>query len=162
MRFDFPSILTPRVLVGIISVAAVLLILAFIGAELSAPAPVSGDVVAVLTVIPAPSGTPVPAATPTLDPNAPTLIPTPAPGEISVGSYVQIKGTEGQGLRIRSEPGLNSNPLFIGYDAEVFVIKDGPRQADGYSWYYLVAPYDETRAGWAASDFLNIIPAPQQ
>ena len=55
---------------------------------------------------------------------------------------------------------MNSDQLFLGYDAEVFVVKDGPRQADGYTWYYLVAPYDDTRAGWAASNFLNIIPAP--
>jgi hypothetical protein len=162
MRFDFRSILTGRVMAGAISVATVLLILTFIWIELSAPPPASGNVVAVLTIIPAPSGTPVPLPTPTLDPTIPTPTSTPAPGEIAVGSYIQIKGTEGQGLRIRSAPGLNSNPLFIGNDAEVFVIQDGPRQADGYSWYYLVAPYDEARAGWAASDFLNIIPPPEQ
>lgn len=143
-----------------ISVSILLLILTFIWAEWSG-LPASGNVLALLTVIPAPSGTPLSPPTPTLDPNAPTPASTLAPGEIEVGSYVQIKGTDGQGLRIRSAPGLNSNSLFVGYDAEVFVVKDGPRQADGYSWYYLVAPYDETRAGWAASDFLNIIPPPQ-
>ncbi len=161
MNFDLRSILTSRVAAGALGLATLLLILTFVWIEWSAPPPASGEVFAILTVIPAPSGTPVPRPTTTLDPNIPTPAPTPAPGEIALGSYVQIKGTEGQGLRIRSAPGLNSDQLFLGYDAEVFVVKDGPRQADGYSWYQLVAPYDETRTGWAASDFLNIIPPPQ-
>jgi len=160
MEFDFRSILTPRAMAGAIGVAAVLLILTFVWIEWSAPAP-AADMLAILTVIPAPSGTPAPQPTPTLDPNIPTPTFTPVPGEIAIGSYVQIKGTDGQGLRIRSGPGLDSDQLFIGLDAEVFVVKDGPRQADGHSWYFLTAPYDGTRAGWAASDFLNIIPPPQ-
>ena len=161
MRFDFSSILTLRALGGAIIVAVVALIVTLIWIELSAPPPASGDVIALLTVIPAPSGTPLPPPTPTFDPNAPTLTPALAPGQIALGSYVQIKGTEGQGLRIRSAPGLASDQLFLGYDEEVFVINDGPRLADGYTWYSLVAPYDETRTGWAASDFFTIIPPPQ-
>ena len=109
-----------------------------------------------LTVIPASTSTSSAPATATIDPFAPTATPT----GIAVGNYVQITGTEGQGLRIRSEPGLNGNAEFLGYDSEVFVIKDGPRQADGFTWWYLVAPYDETRVGWAAADFLTYIPAP--
>ena len=161
MNFDLRSILTSRVLAGALGVAVFLLVCSFGWVELSAPPPASGDVLAVVTLIPAPSGTPAPIPTATLDPNAPTVAPTTVPGGLALGSYVQIKGTDGQGLRIRSAPGLNSNQLFLGYDAEVFIIKDGPRQADGYAWYQLVAPYDTTRTGWAASDFLNIIPPPQ-
>ncbi len=109
-----------------------------------------------LTVIPAPTSTSSAPATATIDPFAPTATPT----GIAIGNYVQITGTEGQGLRIRSEPSLNGNPEFLGYDSEVFIIKDGPRQADGFTWWYLVAPYDDTRVGWAAADFLTYIPAP--
>ena len=109
-----------------------------------------------LTVIPAPTGTSSAPATPTIDPFAPTV----SPSGIAVGNYVQITGTEGQGLRIRSEPSLNGNPEFLGYDAEVFLVKDGPREADGFTWWYLVAPYDETRVGWAAADFLTYVPEP--
>lgn len=113
-----------------------------------------------MTVIPAPSGTALPTFTPTIDPNAPTPTSTPAPGQIAIGSYVQITGTDGLGLRIRSAPGLTGEQLFMGLDAEVFVVNDGPRREDGYTWYYLVAPYDTSRAGWAASDFFTMIPAP--
>ena len=109
-----------------------------------------------ITVIAAPTSTSSAPATPTIDPFA----PTPAPTGIALGNYVQISRTEGQGLRIRSDPGLNGNFEFLGYDSEVFIVKDGPRQSDGFTWWYLVAPYDETRAGWAAADFLTYVPAP--
>lgn len=115
-----------------------------------------GFVPADLTLIPAPTSTSSAPATPTIDPFAPTIAPT----GIAVDNYVQIKGTEGEGLRIRSEPGLNGESVFLGYDSEVFIVKDGPREANGFIWWYLVAPYDETRVGWAAADFLTYIPSP--
>lgn len=109
-----------------------------------------------LTVIAAPTSTSSAPPTPTIDPFA----PSPAPTGIAVGNYVQITGTNGEGLRIRSEPGLRSESQFLGYDSEVFIVRDGPREADGFVWWYLVAPYDETRVGWAAADFLSYVPAP--
>ena len=109
-----------------------------------------------VTIIPAPTSTSGAPPTPTIDPFAPTPVPT----GIALGNYVQISGTNGEGLRIRSEPGLNGNPEFLGFDSEVFIIQDGPRTVDGYTWWYLVAPYDESRAGWAAADFLTYIPPP--
>jgi hypothetical protein len=33
----------------------------------------------------------------------------------------------------------------------------GPVELDGYVWWQLNAPYDESRQGWAAQDYLNII-----
>jgi hypothetical protein len=116
----------------------------------------AGFTPAAITVIAAPSSTPNVTATATIDPFAPTATTT----GIAVGNYVQISGTEGEGLRIRSEPGLNGDFQFLGYDSEVFIVQDGPREADGFTWWYLVAPYDETRVGWAAADFLSYVPAP--
>jgi hypothetical protein len=115
-----------------------------------------GFIPADLTMISAPTSTSSAPATATIDPFAPTATPT----GIAIGNYVQISGTEGEGLRIRSEPGLNGAPQFLGYDEEVFIVQDGPREADGFIWWYLVAPYDQTRVGWAAADFLSFIPAP--
>ena len=109
-----------------------------------------------VTIIPAPTSTSGVPPTPTIDPFA----PTPAPTGIALGNYVQITGTNGEGLRIRSEPGLNGNPEFLGFDSEVFIIQDGPRSVDGYVWWSLVAPYDQSRAGWAAADFLAYIQPP--
>ncbi len=78
-----------------------------------------------------------------------------------MGVYVQITGTNGDGLRIRSAPGVSSTPLFLGMDSEVFLVKDGPREADGYTWWFLTAPYDTNRSGWAAASYLSLVQTPQ-
>lgn len=160
MKFDFSSVLKPRVLMGAMLIGVFALIITCVAIELFMQKP-AGEVMAQMTLIAAPSRTPLPPPTPTIDPDAPTATPTLAPGQIAIGSYIQIKGTDGLGLRIRSAAGLKGNPLFIAYDAEVFMVNGGPLQADGYTWYSLVAPYDTTRTGWAASEFFTIIPPPQ-
>ncbi|MCX6065553.1 MAG: hypothetical protein NT121_07345, partial [Chloroflexi bacterium] len=68
--------------------------------------------------------------------------------------------TQGEGLRIRSQPGLTGEQLFLGFDTEVYTVIDGPRDIDGYTWYNLAAINDQTRIGWAASNFLTLIPKP--
>jgi hypothetical protein len=148
------------VIVGGLVIAGTLLLMTLITIGWTSPrfSRTVGFVPADLTMIPAPTHTPNVMPTSTIDPQLPT--PTHAADSFGLGGYVQIKGTEGEGLRIRSAPGLNSDTVFRGEDAEVFVIKDGPQSTDGYTWWYLVAPYDSTRAGWAASDFLSVVPAP--
>ena len=145
------------VILGALVVAGLLILItaAAIGLTSSSQTSGVGFVPADLTVIPAPTGTSSAPPTPTTDPFA---SPTP-PAGIAIGNYVQITGTEGQGLRIRAEPGLDGAFQFLAFDAEVFLIQDGPREVDGYTWWYLVAPYDQTRVGWAAADFLTYIPA---
>lgn len=147
------------VILGALILAGLLLLITAIAIGLTAAAPSSdiGFVPANLTVIPAPTGTSSAPPTPTIDPFA---TPT-SPAGVAIGNYVQITGTEGQGLRIRSQPGLDGEFQFLAYDSEVFVVQDGPREVDGYVWWYLVAPYDETRVGWAAADFLAYVPAPE-
>ena len=87
-----------------------------------------------------------------------TSTPSPVPvGEMGIGAYVQIFGTGGEGLRLRSGPGTDNSPLFLGMEAEVFQIKDGPVQTGGFTWWYLVAPYDENRKGWAVQTYLSVI-----
>jgi len=158
---DFSSIFNIRVLLGALGIAGILILITLLIIGWTKPDPTRefGFAPADLTVIPAPTSTPDVTPTNTPDP----LIfgtPTLAPDVIGVGGYVQITGTEGEGLRLRSDPGLNGTPVFLGYDEEVFEVRDGPQEADGYTWWYLVAPYDETRSGWAASDFLGAIPSP--
>jgi len=116
---------------------------------------------AVLNVIPAPTDTlPAPQPTKTLTPT-PIELPNPPGGVgVSVGGLVQISGTGSNGLRIRTEPSLQSQVKFLGIESEVFQVKDGPREADGYTWWFLVAPYDETLNGWAVGDYLQVIQNP--
>jgi len=86
--------------------------------------------------------------------------PSPPPGEIVLGVYVQVTGTGGDGLRLRDEPGLGSRVLLLGSEAEVFRVDDGPREIDGYTWWYLVGPFDENRRGWAVSNFIKFVQNP--
>jgi hypothetical protein len=146
------------VILGALLFAGLLILITAASIGLTSPRQTSsvGFVPADVTVIPASTSTSSAPPTPTIDPFA----PSPTPTGLAVGNYAQITGTEGQGLRIRAIPGLDGEFVFLGYDSEVFVIQDGPQTVDGYVWWYLVAPYDETRAGWAAADFLTFIPAP--
>lgn len=124
--------------------------------------PANASVEAAVTVIPAPTLTPkvlLPGMDSTSTPTP--LASGPGSGPIHVGVYVQITGTNGDGLRIRSAPGVSSTPLFLGMDSEVFLVKDGPRQADGYTWWLLTAPYDTNRSGWAAASYLSLVQTPQ-
>jgi len=160
-RNNFFALFNLKVLIGALAIAGCLIAvtLASIGWTKPDPTREFGFAPADLTVIPAPTSTPN--VTPTFTPD-PLIVGTAtlAPDQIGVGGFVQITGTEGQGLRLRSNPGLNSTAAFLGYDEEVFEVRDGPQEADGYTWWYLVAPYDETRAGWAAAEFLGAIPSP--
>ncbi len=157
---DIKQYLNRSVILGAIGFAAGFFIftLIFIGWTSPRFAREVGFASADLTMIPAPTHTPNFAPIPTLDPNLVT--PTLAPNTIGFGGYVQISGTDGEGLRIRAAPGLTGETVFFGEEAEVFVVRDGPQTLDGYTWWYLVAPYDETRAGWGASDFLAVVPSP--
>ncbi len=109
------------------------------------------------TVIPAPSIT-SPVTAPTLPPGQDTPTPTAVPaGEMGIGAYVQIFGTGGDGLRLRSGPSTDDSPLFLGKESEVFQIKDGPKESGGFTWWFLVAPYDDNRKGWAVQNYLSVV-----
>ena len=155
-RRHHPSLINLWTVAGALLVAGCLVLVTLVLIGWTRPRPPSslGFVPADLTIIPPSTATASPAPTATAGGTA------PAQGQIAVGGYVQITGTEGAGLRIRSAPGLNSDTVFRGEEAETFKVQDGPKDADGHTWWYLVAPYDQTRAGWAAADFLAVVPAP--
>lgn len=157
---DLRPYLNRWVILGALGFAGILLLITLITIGWTSPrfSPTVGFVPADLTMVPAPTHTPSVLPTSTIDPLLPT--PTLAADSIGVGGYVQIDGTEGDGLRIRAAPGLSAETVFRGEEAEVFVVREGPQSADGHNWWYLVAPYDEMRAGWAAADFLAIVPGP--
>lgn len=156
-RKDLPALLNVWTIAGALVFAGCLLLTTLISIGWTRPRQTGdqGFVPADLTIIAPPTATVNPTLTPT-----PSGTTTPPAGQIGVGAYVQITGTEGAGLRIRSAPGLNSDTVFRGEEAETFQVKDGPQQADGHTWWYLVAPYDNTRAGWAAADYLAVVPSP--
>jgi hypothetical protein len=157
------AILTPWIVIIAVSLAIILLIgtLYILTLNRSLYSPV-GIVTAAMTIVPAPTSTPSPVTpTPQATPTATrTQLPSPVPGEIVPGAYVQITGTGGDGLRLREEPGLNSSVLFLGLETEVFLVEEGPQESDGYLWWYLVAPFDETRRGWAVVNYIQVVQNP--
>lgn len=85
----------------------------------------------------------------------------PIPGSDStaipfgVGDYAEVYGTGGDGLRLRSGPSLDASINAMGMDNEVFEVRDGPSDADGYTWWYLVNPYDNSKQGWGVAAYLR-------
>lgn len=156
--------LSPLVILIAIGLAVLLLAAIFIIIWSSLPAqPEQVVPTPVLTVIAAPTAT----LTPTI--SVLSLTPTVTPtynfssggGTIQIGAYVQITGTGGDGLRLRKAPGTDAEQLFLGREAEVYLVKDGPQEASGYTWFFLEAPYDANRSGWAAADYLQVVASQQ-
>jgi hypothetical protein len=117
---------------------------------------------AVINIIAAPTDTPV-LPTPTVTPIPTTTLDVPPPpeqGSISVGAYVKITGTGGDGLRVRTDPGLESETRLVGAEDEVFQVTEGPQEVDGYTWWFIVGPYDETRRGWVVANYLAVVQGP--
>lgn len=154
--FTLPVVLAA---LGAAVLAFVMLLLGLALTRPAVPPPTAAGVA--LTVIPGPTATAyLPTATAAPSATPPQERPTPLPGVLAVGAYVQIYGTDGRGLNIRQEPGLNAAVQFLGYDEEVFVVEGGPEERDGLTWWYIVTPVDGSRVGWAASNYLSVVPQP--
>jgi hypothetical protein len=154
------SYFTPWVFAGAILVAclATSLVILILAATQPEQSPVVVNT-AIVNYIPAPSVTP-PIPTP-----LPTATTAPVPtvqslGPISIGALVQITGTENEGLRLRESPGLEGKFLFLANEAEVYKVIDGPKEVDGYSWWYLVNPYQESVQGWGVATYMAVIQNP--
>ncbi|MEJ2413629.1 MAG: SH3 domain-containing protein [Anaerolineales bacterium] len=151
--------LNPWVIAGTVLTASVLIALSFLAAGwLTSAPPEAYQGGAVITVIPVPTATPTPRPTAT---EIPLISPTPdTVNGIQLGGYVQISGTGGDGLRLRSEPSLNGEIVYLGLEGEIFQVKGGPEDRDGYLWWQLEAPLNPNRQGWAVSDFLKFAQNP--
>lgn len=152
-----------RVIGGAIFIATMLSCATSLLLWVMRPGPTSSSpTTVVLNVISVPTATKL-IITPTADleltPSLPVL-PSPPPGEIAKGALVQVTGTGGDGLRLRAEPGLSGEVRFLGLEAEVFRVADGPEALDSYTWWFLVAPYDESVNGWAVSNYIVVVQNP--
>jgi hypothetical protein len=106
------------------------------------------------TVLPPPSLTPPQTVVIPADETATPIAPTPLPGFIGVGGTVSVVGTGRDGLRLRDTPSLGGRILLVALDNEVFVVRDGPRESDGYTWWYLEGLIDQSRKGWGVQNYL--------
>jgi hypothetical protein len=117
---------------------------------------------AILHVIEAPTVTPlgpIATQTPLATPTSSQQVP-PAGGNFATGDYVQVSGTGGDGLRLHKEAGVSSESRYIAIEAEVFLVKDGPIVADGYTWWLLQEPYTENAVGWGVGNYLVVVQNP--
>jgi hypothetical protein len=153
-KINFKSFLNPITLLTTLILLAGLILAAIAALSLGRSEVPAEGVEPVVTKIAAPTQTPEPLPTSRPSPTPTSLFFLPD-GVIGIGAYVTVTGTDGAGLRMRGEPGLSGTVNFTALDSEVFLVIDGPVEADGYIWWHLEAPYDQTRNGWSAGDFLT-------
>ncbi len=148
------DIFNPWVIAGSVLIAAMLLAVGFLAAGMitaSDQPAYAGD--AVITIIPVPTYTPTPLPTRTI---IPEISPTSTQESgIQQGGFVQIIGTEGEGLRLRENPSLGGDVAYVGLEGEIFSVIGGPVEGDGYLWWQLEAPLNQARQGWAVSNYLK-------
>jgi hypothetical protein len=104
------------------------------------------------TVVPTRAVTPTP--TPTEEPT-----PTISPG-VAIGRYVQVVGTGGYGLSLRSGPGENYTRMDVALEGEVFIVIDGPTMAGGSEWWKVQDRENVEREWWAVGNFLEPVDHP--
>jgi hypothetical protein len=146
--------LSPWVLGSAILLALMMIAFTFGLLLLTRPGPsVSTPATAQISVIIAPTLTPVPPSPTAFLTRTPTMdVPPPPPaGAVNIGSTVQVRGTSGDGLRLRENPGLKGTVLFLAPEGEAFLIKDGPREIDGFVWWYVEG---KNQRGWGVSNYL--------
>ena len=106
------------------------------------------------TVLPPPTLTPPQPVVIAAEETATPIAPTPLPGFVGVGGTVSVAGTGRDGLRLRETPSLGGRILLVALDNEVFMVRDGPRESDGYTWWYLEGLIDQSRKGWGVQNYL--------
>lgn len=97
-----------------------------------------------------------------IEPTPTATVPATATGEateipeptVQVGSQIIISGTEDAGLAVRQGPGVDFTYFFVAEEGAQFMVEAGPREADGYTWWYVTDPADSDRAGWAVEDYM--------
>ncbi|TET38867.1 MAG: hypothetical protein E3J69_01085 [Anaerolineales bacterium] len=144
------------VLLGMITLS-VLIVLGYFTRQAQVPIPpatpililINAPTVSITSMPPTETAEPSNTSTPTLSPEA--------SGSLSLGRLVEVYGTGGDGLRMRDNVGLESKIEFLAVESEVFELRDGPVQKDGYEWWFLVNPYNLDKTGWAVSTYLRPI-----
>jgi hypothetical protein len=146
------------------SLGMVALALATRTAELPSPTATVVIVTAPAAILTPPGATATIQSAPTFPPPPPTVTaPPPPPGEVKVGAYVQVIGTGDAGfLNLRADADLNAPVNYLAIEHEVFQVQAGPKQAGGFTWWYIVNPTTPSRYGWAVQNYLQEVQGPAQ
>jgi len=98
-------------------------------------------------------------------PDTTAIPPTePTPGDLVVGGYAKVVGTDGAGLSMRAGPGRNNARIGLAEENDTVVLEllSGPKEdenGEDYIWWYIRHP-DGTE-GWVVKDFLVPASPPQ-
>lgn len=94
-------------------------------------------------------------------PTLPPIVFTPTPFPISVGVTVIVQGVGDQQLNVRDKPGvMGTTVLFRSAQGTLFMVLEGPAQADGFAWWRIQNAANPAQQGWAVSNYLRPV-APQ-
>ncbi|HZR99483.1 MAG TPA: SH3 domain-containing protein [Chloroflexota bacterium] len=78
--------------------------------------------------------------------------------DLATGSNVEVKGTDGDGLRVRSAPSLQGDVSAVLVEGAQVEVLEGPVPADAIRWYRV--RYDrQGGSGWVAGQFLSAVTA---
>lgn len=127
-----------------------------VGGVLRGPRLAGLPVAPIVVRLPAPTAAPTPTA-PAILPPTDTPPPARSDGTFLAGDLVEVHGTEGDGVRLRSEPNLQAVILALGQDGEVYQILGGPVENSGYVWWQIARIDDAARQGWAVQTFLRLL-----
>lgn len=147
-QFDrsIAELLLPAIVAGgALGLCSVIAFAAWLGLGGPARSAIELPTAIVVTVTPSPM---VPTPFPTLAPS-----PMPTADVLFIGGYARVSGTDGDALRLRSDPGLQTTTLGTVAEGTVLLILDGPRDADGITWWRLRSLLDGGE-GWAAELYL--------
>ncbi len=89
----------------------------------------------------------------TQPPVAATQPPPVSGGQIAVGQTVIVTGTGKDRLSLRAKPTTKSARVKLIKDGVKLTVIDGPKKADGYTWWKVRTP--KGIEGWAVEDFLK-------
>jgi polysaccharide biosynthesis protein PslG len=79
-------------------------------------------------------------------------------GDLATGTSVEVKGTDGDGLRVRAAPSLQGDVAAVLVEGAQVEVLEGPVAADAFRWYRV--RYDRQGGnGWVAGQFL-VVAAP--
>jgi hypothetical protein len=83
---------------------------------------------------------------------------TPTPLKLEIGSTVRVIDVGDQQLNVRERPGVIDVPIeFLAPENALFVVVEGPNQADGLTWWR-IQDAERGQTGWAASNYLEVVP----
>jgi hypothetical protein len=76
-------------------------------------------------------------------------------GVFELEMKVSVSGTGNDGLRMRKQPGITEEILYIASEGEILKIIDGPQIIESQIWWGLVSQDNPIKSGWSVQDFLE-------